>query len=341
MCAATHVCSYVRTENLLGIWRSGESRRPLEEQMNGAVSKSRVASRPVAWLALLYATIASLGCSLDDLASLSEGKPPDGGTKTTATGAGGATGSGGSDGTGGSGSMSNGGAAGWSGIGGTGGAGASARDGAAEASVRDAIQTDEQHIDVSPDDAADGELTDVSPDRTTPYPDAWTDPTSPIADASTDGGPDADASEAGTEAGPPTGVAYRIVAEHSGKCADVYHNLTADGTAIDQYVCNGTTAQTFELRAVNAGYSFVGTNSDKCIATVNGAGADGTTLEIRPCDGSVAQLFTLSLARADAYAIVHTASGKCVEVKNSGKSDGAVIQLLTCSGQDNQLWTFQ
>jgi hypothetical protein len=140
---------------------------------------------------------------------------------------------------------------------------------------------------------------------------------------------------------PPTGVTYQLIVKHSGKCADVYHNLTANGTALDQYTCNGTTAQTFELRSVNASYALAGTSSGKCMAASNGGTADGTAIVLGTCDGSGAQSFTLSAVPGGYYAIVNTASGKCIDVKSSSTADGAVLQLLTCTGQDNQAWSFQ
>jgi ricin-type beta-trefoil lectin protein len=149
------------------------------------------------------------------------------------------------------------------------------------------------------------------------------------------------APEASAEAGPPTGVVYTLVAKHSGKCADVYHNDTVEGTALTQYTCNGTSAQTFELRTANGSYTFVGTNSGKCLGASNGGTANGTPIVINTCNGSTAQAFTLSASGTGHYAIVNVASGKCIDVTGASTASGAVLQLLGCNGQDNQAWAFQ
>ena len=40
---------------------------------------------------------------------------------------------------------------------------------------------------------------------------------------------------------------YKLVARHSGKCLDVPGASTANGVQLQQYTCNGTTAQAFKL----------------------------------------------------------------------------------------------
>ena len=152
---------------------------------------------------------------------------------------------------------------------------------------------------------------------------------------------DAGIADAAGEAGPPTGVFYKLIAKHSAKCADVYHNDVAEGTILNQYTCNGTGAQSFELRSANGRYTFVGLTSGKCLGTLNGGTADSTGIVINTCNGSTAQAFTLSAVGGGYYAIVHVASGKCVDVRSASTTNGAVLQIFGCSGQDNQSWLFQ
>jgi hypothetical protein len=152
---------------------------------------------------------------------------------------------------------------------------------------------------------------------------------------------DVGAPDTAGEAGPPTGVVYSLIAKHSGKCADVYHNEVANGTILNQYTCNATGAQTFELRAASGSYTFVGTTSGKCIGALNGATADGTAIVINTCNGSSAQAFTLRTSGVGHYAIVHVASDKCINVRSASTADGAALELLGCSGLDHQAWAFQ
>jgi hypothetical protein len=274
--------------------------------------------------------------------------------------------------TSGPGAGGNGGSGGGSGAGSTGGGGGSAggsgggavQDAAAEVGGRGASDaSDGPRQDTSIADARDApapdlatdsleasiqdQMNDLSADAPSPINDASVD----MRDAALDEGStsDVDASrptesgvpDAPSEAGPPTGVSYRLVAKHSSKCADVYHNLTADGTALDQYTCNGTSAQTFELRSVGGSYAFAGTNSGKCLAASNGGTTDGTPIVLAACNGAAAQSFTLSAAAGGSYVIVSVPSGKCIDVTSASTADGAVLQLWTCSGQDHQSWGFQ
>src|SRR5262245_59353193 len=47
---------------------------------------------------------------------------------------------------------------------------------------------------------------------------------------------------------------YRVVNKNSSKCVDAAANGTANGTLVQQYTCNGTNAQTWQLTATDSGY---------------------------------------------------------------------------------------
>jgi len=53
-----------------------------------------------------------------------------------------------------------------------------------------------------------------------------------------------------------------FINQNSGKCADVFHSGTANGTNVDQYTCNNTAAQYFVLiQLSNGNYQFFNLNS--------------------------------------------------------------------------------
>src|SRR5207245_5645266 len=63
---------------------------------------------------------------------------------------------------------------------------------------------------------------------------------------------------------PPTGT--RLVSAASGKCLDVNGSGSADGTNIQLWTCNGTGAQSFDIRDIGGGrVNLVNTNSGKCV----------------------------------------------------------------------------
>jgi hypothetical protein len=69
-------------------------------------------------------------------------------------------------------------------------------------------------------------------------------------------------------------------------CADVTNSGTADGTAVNFFTCNGTSAQQWSH---GSGGTLVNVNSTKCLSTLNGGSANGTTMVIRTCDGGADQ----------------------------------------------------
>ena len=56
-----------------------------------------------------------------------------------------------------------------------------------------------------------------------------------------------------------SGSTYTVVNLNSGKCVDARAAGTANGTAVQQYTCNGTTAQNWVFTATSGGYFQVGT----------------------------------------------------------------------------------
>src|SRR6266511_4185695 len=83
------------------------------------------------------------------------------------------------------------------------------------------------------------------------------------------------------------GDTYHLVRQGSGKCLDVVGAATADGTNIQQWSCNGTTAQHFRLDSLAGGaVRLVNPHANKCV-DVKGAGtADGTNIQLWTCNGS-------------------------------------------------------
>src|SRR4051794_31727367 len=74
--------------------------------------------------------------------------------------------------------------------------------------------------------------------------------------------------------GTPSAVtgATTLVRAVSGKCLDVNAAGSADGTNIQQWTCNGTSAQSFRLDDLGGGQvRIVNPKSNKCV-DINGAG---------------------------------------------------------------------
>jgi hypothetical protein len=81
---------------------------------------------------------------------------------------------------------------------------------------------------------------------------------------------------------------------NSNKCVDVSGSSTTRGTKIQLWTCNGTGAQSYQLKSAGGGFfNIVNTNSGLCV-DVSGAGtADGTQIIQWTCNGGSNQKFKL------------------------------------------------
>ncbi|MEH0984424.1 PQQ-dependent sugar dehydrogenase [Micromonospora sp. CPCC 205556] len=116
----------------------------------------------------------------------------------------------------------------------------------------------------------------------------------------------------------------------AGKCLDVRNAATADGTQIQIYTCNGSTAQTWTVTP-NSTVKALG----KCLDVSGGASADGTKIQLWTCNGSGAQNWS---AQADGT-LKNPQSGKCLDVSGNNSADGTAVHLWTCHTGANQKWT--
>ncbi|MFI5929288.1 ThuA domain-containing protein [Micromonospora sp. NPDC051543] len=126
----------------------------------------------------------------------------------------------------------------------------------------------------------------------------------------------------GSGVGPVKGLA--------GKCLDVRNSATADGTQIQIYTCNGSTAQTWTVTP-NSTIKALG----KCLDVSGGGTADGTKIQLWTCNGTGAQNWA---AQSDG-SLRNTSSNKCLDVSGNNSADSTVVHLWTCNGAANQKWT--
>ncbi|MEU5567769.1 ThuA domain-containing protein [Micromonospora musae] len=115
----------------------------------------------------------------------------------------------------------------------------------------------------------------------------------------------------------------------AGKCLDVRNSGTADGTQVQLYTCNGSTAQSWSVTA-NSTVRALG----KCLDVSGGGSADGTKIQLWTCNGSGAQNWS---AQADGT-LRNPQSGKCLDVSGNNSADSTPVHLWGCTGAANQKW---
>jgi hypothetical protein len=126
---------------------------------------------------------------------------------------------------------------------------------------------------------------------------------------------------------------------HPGSCMDAQGAGTADGTQIQEWTCNGTGAQSFELEDAGGGaFSIVNTNANKCVDVQARGTANGTKIQLFDCNQTSAQTFDVVDAGGGFVSFVNTNSGKCLDVEADSPADGTVVQLYDCNGTNAQRW---
>ncbi|MFJ3754944.1 ricin-type beta-trefoil lectin domain protein [Streptomyces sp. NPDC090080] len=130
----------------------------------------------------------------------------------------------------------------------------------------------------------------------------------------------------GTTTPPPTGSTGQITGL-GGKCVDVAAANSANGTAVQMYDCNGTTAQQWTVGSDNTLRSL-----GKCMDLASAGTANGTKVQLYDCNGTGAQVWQ----RGSGDTLVNPVSGKCLDVTDKSTANGARLQIWTCAGGTNQ-----
>ena len=128
---------------------------------------------------------------------------------------------------------------------------------------------------------------------------------------------------------------YNLVANNSGKCVDAAAASTANGTAVQQYTCNGTTAQEWGFRAgADSGYyEIVNFNGAQPAVDVDGPStANGAVIHLWANGGYSSQEWQPVLESSGRYHLVNHNSGLCLDVPSASTADAVQLQQYACNG---------
>lgn len=117
------------------------------------------------------------------------------------------------------------------------------------------------------------------------------------------------------------------------KCLDVAGGSTTNGTAVQLYDCNGSTAQQWTVGTDGTVRSL-----GKCLDVTSASTADGAKVQLYDCNGTAAQQWSYDSSTGD---VVNTAANKCLDVTGNSSTNGARAQIWTCTGAANQKWHLQ
>ncbi|GII58410.1 hypothetical protein Pth03_67990 [Planotetraspora thailandica] len=142
------------------------------------------------------------------------------------------------------------------------------------------------------------------------------------------------------QAAVPTGLTT-VVNVSSGKCVDARAAATANGTAVQQYACNGTGAQLWQLQATGGGYYRVNvsTNTAQSWDVKDVSTADDAPIQLWNYVGGNNQQWLPVEEAGGSYHFVNRYSGKCLDVPAASTADSVQLGQYTCNGTAAQSFT--
>ncbi|MFK4121815.1 RICIN domain-containing protein [Streptomyces longwoodensis] len=131
----------------------------------------------------------------------------------------------------------------------------------------------------------------------------------------------------------PTGWATLTNAA-SGRCLDARAAATANGTAVQQYSCNGSTAQQWSLTATSDGYvRLANRNDSNQVADVADVStADNAPVHLWSYGGGANQQWLPVDEGGGAYHFVNRNSGKCLDDPGASTADSVQFVQYPCNG---------
>jgi predicted alpha-1,2-mannosidase len=132
---------------------------------------------------------------------------------------------------------------------------------------------------------------------------------------------------------PGTGVAQpagQLVETATGKCVDDRGSGTSNGTAIQIYTCNGTSAQSWTVVPDHTLQVLT-----DCMDAVNGGTTSGTLVQLHTCNGTGAQQWEQNSSGE----LVNPESSLCLTDPSAGATNSTQLDIATCAGNPGQIWT--
>jgi hypothetical protein len=145
----------------------------------------------------------------------------------------------------------------------------------------------------------------------------------------------------------PQNTWFNLVNTGDGKCVDARAAATANGTVIQQYMCNGTSAQQFELPYVDGPYVRISNRNQptQSLDVTNVSTSDNAPIQLWDYLGGKNQQWQLVPAGSGKYYVVNrnSASGQgheqCLTVPAGSTANSVQLVQLNCAGTAAQ--TFQ
>ncbi|MFB8245698.1 RICIN domain-containing protein [Streptomyces sp. NPDC055952] len=125
-----------------------------------------------------------------------------------------------------------------------------------------------------------------------------------------------------------------VVNSGSGKCLDARAAATVNGTAVQQYTCNSSTAQQWSFTPTSDGYVRIDNRNDarQVVDVSDVSTADNAAVHLWTYGGGANQQWRAVDEGGGAYRFVNRHSGKCLDVPAASTADSVQLVQYTCNG---------
>ncbi|GAB3890991.1 glycoside hydrolase N-terminal domain-containing protein [Kibdelosporangium lantanae] len=145
----------------------------------------------------------------------------------------------------------------------------------------------------------------------------------------------------GSTSGPvETGVYYRLVAQHSGKFADINGGSTAAGATLIQWSATSGLNQQFDFLDAGGGYYRIRARHSGLVLQVAGT-ATGADITQQADTNATSQQWRVVDQGSGVVSLVNRQSGLAMDVWQASTADGARISQWTVNGNANQRFQLQ
>ncbi|GAA2135735.1 glycosyl hydrolase family 95 catalytic domain-containing protein [Glycomyces algeriensis] len=131
------------------------------------------------------------------------------------------------------------------------------------------------------------------------------------------------------------GVNYRLVAQHSGKAADVNGASTAAGATAIQWAIHSGANQQFDFVDAGGGYWRIRARHSGLVLQVSGIGT-GADITQQASSGATTQQWQVTDHGGGIVSLVNRASGLALDVWSASTADGARLSQWNYTGSSNQ-----
>ncbi len=131
---------------------------------------------------------------------------------------------------------------------------------------------------------------------------------------------------------------------NSGKCLEVHQSSTSNYGNVDQWSCNGTATQLWNIYQVGTTggypiYEFINANSGKCMEVYHSETGNGANVDQYTCNGTHTQEW-IPGDFVPGPELTNYNSGLKLTVQDGSTADGANVYQYAYTGRSNQAWSY-